>query len=315
MRLPRVPFRWATIKKELRKRWIILALLGLYIVSGATAAVLVYGYHWDQTATRWAARVFPLPAATVNGHIIWLTDYYQRAEIIDHYAARTDQTNLVPADKAARNRATLDQLIDLELIRQQAKKAGITISQQELNDSYNQFAEDTKKNQGLDASVDAKENFKKVLQNFYGITPQQFTREILVVKLYQDKVRNQLFTQVHVLTIVVRDENQAKDLIARIKKGEDFADLAKNYSIDLSSRDQGGDFGWIQRGQLTDKNLEDAIFSLPVGQINDTPIKTDFGYHIIKVVDRKDGQISDKSYDQWFKEIKDGAKIQRFVAQ
>ncbi len=313
--MTRISLRTEKIFQEVRKRWILFVLIGLYLLAGLLFSFLIYHEDWDQAATRWSARIYPLPAARVNGEIIWLSSYYRRAEIIDHYAARTDDRSSVPADRGQRNRATLDQLIDLNLIRQQAKKAGITVSQQELNQSYAKFAEETKKNQNLDSSVDAQENFKKVLENFYGITPLQFTQEILTIKLYQDKVRNQFFTQVHVQTIVVRDEKQAQDVLARLKKGENFADLAKNFSIDLSSRDQGGDFGWIQRGQLNNQDLENAVFNLKTGEITEKPIKTDFGYHIMKVVERKDGPISDKSYDQWFKDIHSQARITRYVAQ
>lgn len=300
---------------ELRKRWIIFALIGVYLITGGIASLLIYHFRWDQAATRWAARIYPLPAAVVNHDIIWLSTYYQRGDIISFYATRTNQANTVPNDPTVRDRETLDQLIDYTLLREQARKVGITVTQKELSDAYIKLADDTKQNQKLDSSVDAQANFKKVLQNFYGLTPQQFMQEILLAKVYEDKIRSQLFTQVHLQTIVVNDQQQANDLIGRLNKGEDFATLAKNYSIDLSSRDQGGDFGWIERGQLNNQDLENAAFSLKTGQITQTPIKTDFGWHILKVVDRKDGPISNQSYDQWFATVKNQAKVHRFVGQ
>lgn len=75
----------------------------------------------------------------------------------------------------------------------------------------------------------------------------------------------------------------AEDLIERIKKGEDFSELAKKYSQDPASASQGGDLGYFQTGE-TVAPFEEAAFSLKIGGIS-PPVKTPFGYHIIKIED------------------------------
>jgi len=74
-------------------------------------------------------------------------------------------------------------------------------------------------------------------------------------------------------------------ILARAKAGEDFGELAKQHSEDPGSKDNGGLYEDFGRGQMV-KPFEDAAFSVPVGEISGV-VETNFGYHIIKVVDRK----------------------------
>jgi parvulin-like peptidyl-prolyl isomerase len=75
------------------------------------------------------------------------------------------------------------------------------------------------------------------------------------------------------------------DLLAKVKAGEDFAGLAKQYSEDPGSKDNGGLYENFPRGQMV-KPFDEAAFSVPVGGISGV-VETSFGYHIIQVVDRK----------------------------
>jgi peptidyl-prolyl cis-trans isomerase D len=77
---------------------------------------------------------------------------------------------------------------------------------------------------------------------------------------------------------------KALDVLKKVKAGGNFGDLAKQYSED-TTKDKGGDLGWIMRGQ-TVPEFEQAAFSLPVGATSDL-VKTQYGYHIIKVMERQ----------------------------
>jgi parvulin-like peptidyl-prolyl isomerase len=79
----------------------------------------------------------------------------------------------------------------------------------------------------------------------------------------------------------------AEELVRRARAGENFDALAKEYSTDPSNKDKGGDLGWFGRGRMV-KAFEDAAFALQPGQVSDV-IQTQFGYHIIKVDERRDG--------------------------
>ncbi len=71
----------------------------------------------------------------------------------------------------------------------------------------------------------------------------------------------------------------------RLEQGEDFSELAKQFSDDSGSKAQGGDLGFIKQG-LLEKNFEEAAFALPEGKISD-PVETPFGYHLIQVIEIK----------------------------
>lgn len=97
--------------------------------------------------------------------------------------------------------------------------------------------------------------------------------------------------------ILVKDEKTAQDIKAKLDKGEDFAKLAKEYSQDAGSAQNGGDLGWFGPGKMV-KEFEDAAYALNVGQVSQ-PVKTEYGYHIIKVTDKK----KKPSYEQMKEEI------------
>jgi foldase protein PrsA len=81
--------------------------------------------------------------------------------------------------------------------------------------------------------------------------------------------------------ILVKKHSEALQVLERIKKGESFADLARELSIDRGSGKRGGDLGLFGRGQMV-KPFEDAAFKLKKGELTNEPVRTQFGYHIIR---------------------------------
>lgn len=102
--------------------------------------------------------------------------------------------------------------------------------------------------------------------------------------------------------ILVKDEKTAKEVKAKLDKGEDFAKLAKEYSQDPGSASNGGDLGWFGPGKMV-KEFEDAAYQLKVGEVSD-PIKTDYGYHIIKVTDKEKKKSFNEMKDEITFEVK-----------
>ncbi|HOP49190.1 MAG TPA: peptidylprolyl isomerase [Ignavibacteriales bacterium] len=88
-------------------------------------------------------------------------------------------------------------------------------------------------------------------------------------------------TYVNASHILVDDENLANEIYNRLTKGENFANLAKQYSKDPGSASNGGNLGWFGKGRMV-KEFEDACFNGPVGKVQ-KPVKTSYGYHIILV--------------------------------
>lgn len=79
---------------------------------------------------------------------------------------------------------------------------------------------------------------------------------------------------------------KANEVLAKLKKGEKFADLAKTYSQD-GTKDDGGDLGWFNKGEMVSE-FEEAAIKLEKGKYTTSPVKTKFGYHIILKTDQKD---------------------------
>jgi len=88
--------------------------------------------------------------------------------------------------------------------------------------------------------------------------------------------------------ILVAKEDEAKSIIADLDKGGDFAKLAKEHSTD-PSKENGGDLGWFSHDQMVPE-FADAAFKLKKGDYTKTPVKSQFGYHVIKLNDRRQGK-------------------------
>jgi len=92
--------------------------------------------------------------------------------------------------------------------------------------------------------------------------------------------------EVHARHILVKTEDEAKEVIKQLDAGKNFADLAKEKSTDPNKAD-GGDLGYFTKGRMV-KEFEVAAFALDKGTYTKTPVKTDFGYHVILVEDKRD---------------------------
>jgi peptidyl-prolyl cis-trans isomerase D len=116
----------------------------------------------------------------------------------------------------------------------------------------------------------------------------------------------------HILIPIGKDDaaarKQAEDVLAQAKAGKDFAALAKQYSQDPGSADKGGDLGWADRNQFVGP-FADALFGMSVGEMRG-PVKTQFGYHIIRLDEIQPGKT--KSFDSVRPEIE--AELKRNAA-
>ncbi len=122
--------------------------------------------------------------------------------------------------------------------------------------------------------------------------------------LYAETVKNlKPETEIRASHILVETEDQAKDIVKRIKAGEDFAKLATELSKDPGSGQQGGDLGFFTKERMVPE-FSTAAFALAPGQVSD-PVKSQFGYHVIKLVDKREKPVP--TYD----EVKD--QIEQFM--
>ncbi|WP_332648536.1 peptidylprolyl isomerase [Lysinibacillus sp. 54212] len=128
-----------------------------------------------------------------------------------------------------------------------------------------------------------KEDFKTNLR--FDLLKQKATEDIKVtdkeIQAYYDQAKYELNAR-HIL---VKDEKKAKELVKKLKDGADFAELAKEESSDGSAAN-GGDLGWFTVGQMVPE-FNDAAYALELNKVSE-PVKSDFGYHIIEVTDKRE---------------------------
>jgi peptidyl-prolyl cis-trans isomerase C len=163
--------------------------------------------------------------------------------------------------------AVREELIRRELMVQEAKKVGLD------------------KNPDVAAQADLARQaiyVRAFVQDFvkkHPISDEQ-------VKAAYDKMKTQMGnTEYKVRHILVEQEDEAKAIIANLKKGAKFDELAKQ-SKDPGSREKGGDLGWSSTANYV-KPFADAVGGLAKGKYTETPVKTDFGYHVILLEDSR----------------------------
>ena len=205
-------------------------------------------------------------------------------------------------DASAVERADIvDQLLDEKIVVVEAYKQGIRVKDEEVEAALaevkksleTQFGDEKKTNSALrkfnltmDDLKEIVENNLKTQQLYTKVTAEVKVTDEEVQKCYQDHLNEfQLPEEVKASHILVKEGKLAQELRERLEKGEDFAALAKEYSTDQGSRENGGQLGYFPAGKMVPE-FDQAAFSTPVGQLSPVT-KSQFGYHIIKVEDKK----------------------------
>jgi peptidyl-prolyl cis-trans isomerase C len=121
--------------------------------------------------------------------------------------------------------------------------------------------------------------------------------------------------------ILCKTRANCEAAMSRLQAGEAFEDVAADVSVDTSSAEQGGDLGWVGRGSLVSQQVEEAVFSLQPGERSGI-VETDFGFHIIEVLERDPDhplteaqrlQLKEKKLLDWLAEKRDQADIVIYV--
>jgi peptidyl-prolyl cis-trans isomerase C len=135
------------------------------------------------------------------------------------------------------------------------------------------------------------------------------------VKAEYEKIKSQLGDKEYKARhILVEKEEEAKAIIARLDKGEKFDELAKQ-SKDPGSKDKGGDLGWANPAGFV-KPFSEALVKLEKGKYSATPVKTEFGYHVIKVEDSR--ALKAPTYDEVKPQLKqrlEQQSVERHIAE
>lgn len=250
-------------------------------------------------------------AARVNGEPITLAQFVRERE------RRSLGMMVEPATQDAFDAQVLASMIDQVLINQGAAKAGIVISEEEIDAELSIQAElaaagGTTLEEVAASQLYTMDEYRAVIRDM--LTVQRLSDVVANVSPYAE--------QVHSRHILVTDEALARDLIAQIQAGADFAQLATQYSLDSSTARLGGDLDWVSEGDLLQPEVERAVFALGPGDLAAYPVQSSLGYHVVQTLERvQDRPLSatalaekrQNAFLAWLEGQRQMATIERFV--
>ncbi len=197
--------------------------------------------------------------ATVNGEAITERDY-------ENYL-RLRQTQQEPiVDKEKEKQVVLNEMIDR-----------IVLSQYAVENKLDQEPDNYLLMKRVRENILVQAAIRKALKD------QPVTDEDLK-KRFQQEVEKTHKTEYKVRHILVKTEDEAKAVLDQLKKGGNFAAIAKAKSLDVQTGKKGGDLDWINQGMVVPEFFE-GVTALKKGQVSAAPVKTDYGFHVIKVDD------------------------------
>lgn len=203
-----------------------------------------------------------------------------------------------------------EEVLTKALVRQEAAKRGLQVNPQDAETTLETFKQTQNAGQA--------DGFQKILDKLQ-ISETDLRAEIEISQLYQlleEKItvdltvsvaeakayyqENQaLFSDpggVKIFHILVDTDQQAREIISKIIQGADFAALAAQYSKDPGSKDQGGDVGTVNESTNFVPEFKQAALALQPGELSPNPVKSQFGYHIIKAGQKE--KASQRSFDE-----------------
>lgn len=214
----------------------------------------------------------------------------------------------------------LEQLITNKLMVQEAKSRKLKVSDEEMNKIFDQQIQALKEQnqlseeqleaaiqkQGFESMKEYKELFFE--NNMNGFLINKLREEVVnKVKVSEEEVKDyyqnnkkqfESEAQKKVSHILFDDQAKAEKVLAEIKAGADFAEMAKKHSTGPTA-DKGGNLGYVSANERgLDQTFRDAAMKLEVGEITNEPVKTQFGFHLIKVTDYREAGVRD------FEEVK-----------
>ena len=246
------------------KRGTSWLLVGIGAVIAVVVVIVLY-LNFAQAET----------VATVNGQKITKDELFEK---------------LLQQDRGV----TLDAMITEILIEQEAQKANIRVTDEEIEKEIDkvksQFSSDMEFQQTLSqlgvTVDDLRRQARSNLLVKKNLLPEiEVTEEALQQYFTDHKEDYDEPEQVRARHILVESLAEAEEVKRLLDEGADFAKLASEKSTDPGSKDQGGDLGYFERGTMAPE-FEEVAFTLQPGQISE-PVQTDYGYHIIKVEDHK----------------------------
>lgn len=294
-------------KKDLLPVFLVLG--GLILALLAVAGLGVYRVYAKTATDKFSvlvAKALRLPAIKVGDDLISYQDYVDDIKAI-HAMRQYDQKQREggvapersPGAELVDEQMTdqvLWRLVNNLLVKNAAAKYGVIVEDADIQNLKDQMYKNMEKEYNdalLAQKTDAKDvpdYMNRQLLERYGWSMDIYEQKVMRPFILQTKLAQklkgdtQLKEELHV---------KAQNVLQEVKNGADFAALAKQHSED-SSNEQGGDLGWFGRGDMVPE-FEQAVFSLKKGEVFPSVVETVYGYHIIRLDDKKTEKVKNVS--------------------
>lgn len=250
-------------------------LISAAIIVIIVVGVGVYSWNWNNKYVNKVIEIVPYPAAMVNYRPIKLYDFRKEVETLTFYYQQQKSANpdlvQIPDNKEIK-RMVLERLIRNEFLIEQARKEKISVSKAEIDQELDKII----------AEAGSSGEVEKTLRETYNWSLSEFKLKILKPFLLGSKLEEKIAVKEN---FDEKAKTKAADVLTQVKAAEkSFEELARQYSEDETAS-QGGDLGYFKKGDMVPE-FEEAAFKGEVGKVYPELVKTQYGYHIIKVVDK-----------------------------
>lgn len=272
---------------------VVLAL----VIAGGVAVKSVDDLSQNSFVLK-VANVLNLSAAKINGMKVSYVDYIDDLNTLNKFYANTPEVP-TPTDEQVSDQV-LSRLLANKLIGKIADEYDVKV----INEDVAEFKTNLLK------QFDSEEAAEEELMNKYGWTLAKYMEKVVNPILLEQKLQKAFDASVgeddedlgkydeeqvsanHILFAVQDEANrekvktEAENVLQQIKDGADFAEMASKFSADSANKDNGGSLGFFGRGQMVPE-FETAVFSLEPGQLNEELVETTYGFHIVKLDDKR----------------------------
>lgn len=242
--------------------------------------------------------LFAKVAANVDGEKIYQSDVDKELNRIGAQHQTPAQKKAFEQQKKRIQKQIVEILIDQAVYRKEAERLKIKVTDKEVEAQVDQtkkrFPTEAEFTQALKSANLTIDDLRDLIKN--RLITEGVNKKVIgpitvtdaEMRSYYEANKDQFKTpeQVKVSHILLKTEAEAKDVLDKVKGGADFAQVAKEKSTDPTSKDKGGDLGFVQRGGLFGTDFDKVVFSLAAGEVGG-PIKTQFGWNVVKVSEKK----------------------------
>jgi hypothetical protein len=265
-----------------------LAVAVLYVIGAVAFGLRLYKQQRTDKIDLWVSCIYPFPVANVGRSLHFSKELLFKIKWAENFAAKT-QTD-IPEDLP---RQILDDMMSDAMIMQEASRLGVRINQKDVDQRFDIVIQE----------IGNEERAVEYVESYYGMTLGQLKRQA-VPKIITEEIKQREFIGIKAKHILIKDDAKAAEVLQKVKDGGNFDELAKEFSEDTTTRDNGGliaDGEYFYRGSGLAQEVENALFALNKGQ-NSELVKSELGNHIFYIED-KTGHI-DLSLDAWLEQIK-----------